>query len=104
MTKTKKKTKELKRWLDEPGNVALFLKTFFVLCGVCLVADLVFSLVSHKHHAFVDDSLVEVIEGLPTFYGLYGFLACVALILISKMMRSANDKNILLRDEDYWEK
>jgi hypothetical protein len=104
MTDSKKKPKESKRWLDEPRNVTLFLKVFFWLCGICLVADLIFSLVSHKHHAFVDDSWVEGMEGLPTFYGIYGFLACVALILVSKLMRGINGKKILMREEDYWEK
>jgi hypothetical protein len=104
MTETKKKTKDAKYWLDEPRNVSLFLKVFFWLCGICLVADLIFFLVSHKHHAFVDDSLAEGMEALPTFYGIYGFLACVALILVSKLMRGINGKKILMREEDYWEK
>ena len=104
MTNNKKKPKEAKRWLDEPGNVSLFLRVFFWICGICLIADLVFYLVSHKHHAFADDSLAGAAEGLPTFYGIYGFLACVALILVSKLMRGINGKKILMREEDYWEK
>ena len=44
------------------------------------------------------------IDVLPAFYGVYGFVACVALVYVSKLMRSWNGKRILMRDEDYWEK
>ena len=104
MTDNKKKSKEAKQWLDEPRNVSLFLKVFFWLCGICLLADLIFSIGWHKHHAFADDSLTEGMEALPTFYGIYGFLACVALILVSKLMRGVGKRKILMREEDYWEK
>jgi|TARA_B110000483_G_C18019990_1_gene474612 uncharacterized membrane protein len=101
---TKKDTSESKRWLDNPVNVKNFLKLFFGLCGICLVVDLIYSFVSHKHHAFYEEGTIRSMEAFPMFYGLYGFLACVLLILVSKMMRSINGKRILMRDEDYWEK
>jgi len=41
---------------------------------------------------------------LPAFYGVYGFLACVGLVYVSKVMRGWMGKNILMRSENYWEK
>mgnify|MGYP001572290859 CR=1 FL=1 len=95
---------EPKRWLDNPGNIKNFLKFFFGLCGICLLVDLIYSLGWHKHHAFYEEGTIRTMEAFPVFYGLYGFLACVLLILVSKMMRSISGKKILMRDEDYWEK
>ena len=102
--KTTKKPKEPTRWLDDPSNVKKLIRGFYWTCAVIILIDLVFSIGWHKHHAFADDSLTEGMEALPTFYGIYGFLACVALILVSKMMRSVGKRKILMREEDYWEK
>ena len=38
------------------------------------------------------------VEKIPTFYALYGFVACVVLVVIAKWMRI-----ILIRDEDYYD-
>ena len=38
-------------------------------------------------------------EGWPGFYPMYGFVACVALVLVAKQLRK-----ILMRDEDYYDR
>lgn len=104
MKKKFKQSDEKPRWLDDPSNVRRFLYGFFLLCGICIVADFVFSFGWHKHHAFSDESIAAKIEAMPAFYGFYGFVSCTLLILISKVMRGFGKIKILMRDEDYWEK
>ena len=69
-----------------------------------ILADVIFSLVWHKHAIFKEDVSLHSYETLPAFYGIYGFLACVGLVYVSKLMRSWNGKNVLMREEDYWDK
>ena len=99
-----KKTKEDKGWLDQPENVRKIIRLFYALCVIVIVADLAFTLGWHKHAAFGEESGLHFIETLPSFYGVYGFLACVGLVYVSKLMRSWKGKNLLMREEDYWEK
>jgi hypothetical protein len=75
-------------WLDEPRNVAKVFWGLVVLCVVLVVADLFYS----KHVAFV----AEEIFG---FYGIFGFVACVFLVLAAKELRK-----LLRRAEDYYER
>jgi len=104
MSKKSTKTKEKKYWLDSPQNIRKFILCFYALCGLVLVADLIYSVFFHKHSSFDKELLMHYIDILPTFYGVYGFVACVALVYLSKLMRGWNGKRILMRDEDYWEK
>lgn len=99
-----RKSKETPRWLDSAKNVRKIIVGFYGLCALIILIDLIFSLGWHKHAALGEDSSLHTIETLPSFYGLYGFLACVALVYVSKLMRGWKDKNILMREEDYWEK
>ena len=75
-------------WLDNPKNVA---KVFWSVVGTCVilfVADAFY----HKH--------VELeAESWFGFYGIYGFVACVALVLAAKELRK-----ILMRGEDYYDR
>ncbi|WP_455199874.1 hypothetical protein [Kaarinaea lacus] len=72
---------------DNPGNVSRLLSGFYVICGVLLLADFI----AHRH-------TVHPWEGFPGFYALYGFVACVVLVLIAKEMRK-----VLMRKEDYYD-
>ena len=75
-------------WLDSRKNVA---KVFWGVVAVCVLlftADAFY----HKH--------VELqAESHFGFYGIYGFVACVALVLAAKELRK-----ILMRDEDYYDR
>ena len=96
--------KEKPRWLDSPENIRTVIRGFYGLCALIIVVDLIFSLGWHKHAALAEDSNLHALETLPAFYGIYGFLACVGLVYVSKLMRGWKGKNILMREEDYWEK
>tara|TARA_B100000989_G_scaffold22734_1_gene14866 strand:- start:325 stop:639 length:315 start_codon:yes stop_codon:yes gene_type:complete len=103
MSKAKKKKKEPKGWLDEPSNIRKIIKGFYWICGLVLLADFIFSIGWHKHEAFGEEFTLHGIETLPAFYGLYGFVACVGLVYVSKSMRDWNGKRTLMREEDYWD-
>lgn len=63
------------------------LRIFYLCCAALLLADFFI----HRH-------TITDIEKLPTFYGLYGFIACVILVVIAKWLRI-----ILIRSEDYYD-
>ncbi|MDJ0942016.1 MAG: hypothetical protein QNJ30_01010 [Kiloniellales bacterium] len=79
--------KERTYWLDDPANVK---KVVWALVGVCVIVFLADALI-HKHGYFQ----VEHIFG---FYGIYGFVVCVGLVLAAKALRI-----ILMRPEDYYD-
>ena len=79
--------KEKTYLFDRPENVSRLLKGFYAVCALLVLADFVF----HRHIGFDW-------EKVPAFYALYGFVACVLLVLIAKQMRK-----ILMRKEDYYD-
>ncbi|MBV2120585.1 MAG: hypothetical protein N0E55_19105 [Candidatus Thiodiazotropha taylori] len=72
---------------DRQENVDRLLKGFYAICVLLVVLDLIL----HRHIGFVW-------EKLPAFYAIYGFVACVLLVVIAKKMR-----NVLMRGEDYYD-
>lgn len=75
-------------WLDEPRNVTRLYRGLWGI-GILLV---LLDLAVHRHaEAGFDD--------LFGFYGLYGFIACVALVLAAKLLRRA-----VMRPEDYYDR
>ena len=88
---------EQPRWLDDFENVR---KVYRALWGVCLllVGGEVLLRWAHRraaqagelHHGFA-------FESWPGFYALFGFIACVALVLSAKELRK-----LLMRPEDYY--
>jgi len=91
-------------WLDQPENRKKSTRWFYGLCGFLILIDLVFSLGWHKHAAFSEDLSLHTVETLPAFYGVFGFLGCAVLVYLSKFLSRIGEKNILTREEDYWEK
>ena len=79
--------KEKIHFFDRPENVDRLLKGFYAICALLVLADFVF----HRHAGFDW-------EKIPAFYGIYGFVACVLLVVIAKKMR-----NVLMRKEDYYD-
>ncbi len=61
---------------------------FTIVCAVLLTVE--FAVDRHVSHAW---------ESLWGFYAIYGFVACVALVEIAKLLRA-----LLGRDPDYYEK
>jgi hypothetical protein len=91
-------------WLDLPDNRKRLVRWFYGLCGFLILIDLVFSMGWHKHAAFSEDLSLHTVETLPAFYGVFGFLGCAALVYLSNFLSRIGDRDILTREEDYWEK
>jgi hypothetical protein len=89
---------ERERFLDRPENVRKVLRILYVVCGFLMLldfADVVLQRlhIIHLRHAY------RVWEGLPGFYSVFGFVACVTLVLIAKQMR-----RVLKRGEEYYDR
>ena len=74
-------------WLDEPRNVTKVFWSVVIACALLFGADAFY----HKHAEFEAESWFG-------FYGIYGFVGSVALVLAAKGLRK-----ILMRDEDYYD-
>jgi len=79
--------KEL-NFLDSAENTKKVRKYFFIILGVLLVID-----------PFVPKHIELPWEGVPFFYAVYGYAACVSLIFVAKALRF-----IVKRDKDYYQK
>lgn len=82
------KAGEPKGWLDSRRNVDLIVYALYALSVVLFAADFFV----HKHAPFA-------IEHVFGFYAIYGFVGCVALVLIAKALRV-----LLMRPEDYYDR
>ena len=78
---------EKKYWLDEPRNVTRLVWTLVGVCVLLFLADAIYE----KHPVFAAESWFG-------FYGIFGFVACVGLVLAAKWLRT-----ILMRGEDYYD-
>lgn len=72
---------------DKPKNVSRLLNIFYALCVILVIADFIL----HRHIGFSW-------EKIPAFYAIYGFVACVALVVIAKKIRA-----VVMRKEDYYD-
>ena len=79
---------ERRYWLDNRRNVDKVFYALIALCVGTVAADFFYE--KHAHFA------AEYVIGA---YGIYGFVACVGLVLAAKEMRK-----LLKRDEDYYER
>lgn len=75
-------------WLDDPRNVDRIVWGLYAFCAALFLIDVFVP----KHGPFT-------IEHLFGFYGIYGFVACIGLVLAAKGLRV-----ILMRPEDYYER
>ncbi|MEH6627644.1 MAG: hypothetical protein V7739_14465 [Motiliproteus sp.] len=82
------KTKNTKSYLfDDPAKVRLLVRSLVVVCVLLFGLDLL--LHRHVEHPW---------EALPGFYSLYGFVACVVLVLLAKELRK-----LVMRKADYYQ-
>ena len=81
---------ERKHFFDDPARVRLVIRALFAACALLLAADFVV----HRHLSFREGVFGP--EAWWGFYGIYGFVACVLLVLGATQLR-----RVLMRDEDY---
>ena len=78
---------EKKHFFDNPENIKRVLYVFYGCCVFLFALDFVI----HRH-------VMHSWENLWGFYPVFGFVACVILVLIAKWMRT-----FLMRSEDYYD-
>ena len=71
---------------DNPRNVSRLLRILYVICLLLFILDFIL----HRH-------VTHKWEELTGFYAIFGFVACVTLVLAAKQLRK-----ILKRKEDYY--
>lgn len=81
-------TQEKRYWLDSSANVTKLYRALWGIGIGLLVADLLVG--RHETYGFVE---------WIGFYCVYGFVACVALVLTAKALR-----RVVMRSEDYYER
>jgi sterol desaturase/sphingolipid hydroxylase (fatty acid hydroxylase superfamily) len=79
---------EKKYLFDNPRNVKILLRSFFSSLVILLIVE--FFIRKHPHFAW---------EGWLEFYAVYGFVACVALVLAAKYIL----RPLMKRREDYYD-
>ncbi len=89
---------ERERFLDRPENVRKVLRILYAVCGFLLLLDLV-DVVLRRLQLHDLRHAYRVWEGFPGFYSVFGFVACVTLVLIAKQMR-----RVLKREEEYYDR
>ena len=75
-------------WLDSSENVTKLYRAVWAV-GLALVG---LDLIVHRHAE-------TAFDGWFGFYGVYGFVACVSLVLTAKGLR-----RIVMRPEDHYER
>ena len=75
-------------FFDKKENIDKIIKVFYAVCALLVVVD--FIVHRHIYHDW---------ENIPAFYAIYGFIGCVVLVLIAKLMRK-----VLMKEEDYYDK
>ena len=76
-----------KYWLDDRHNITKVVWGLVILCGILFVADAFYD----KHPHFIAETYFG-------FFGIFGFVVCVGLVLTAKVMRI-----LLKRGEDYYD-
>ena len=84
----------LERQLEDPVRFRRVKRWFYVVLAVIVAAEIVLPLVFHPDHPHHFG-----FEGFPAWGALYGFLSCVAIIVVSKLIGKA----CLMRSEDYYD-
>ena len=87
MTKQNKPLDPFGLW-DDPKNVGRLLSMFYVICAILFLVDFVV----HRH-------MIHPWEHMWGFYAIFGWIACVILVLVAKELRKA-----LMRGEDFYDR
>jgi len=76
------------QWIEKPGRLKHMWHVFVAITVLLVTIDF---FIPHDHTYLV-------FETIPGFSAVYGFVACVALVLIAKILRK-----ICKRDMDYYD-
>lgn len=79
---------EKKYFFDKPKNVKRFLWAFYLSLLLFVIVDLF--ILKHPHFSY---------EKFPSFYGTFGFVGCVVLVLAAKYIL----RPLVKRKEDYYD-
>lgn len=79
---------EKKHIWDEKKNIVTLLKVFFSICAILFALDFIIPKENHMPW-----------EEWPGFYAIYGLVACVILVLVSKYVL----RPLVERDENYYD-
>lgn len=79
---------ERKHIFDNPRNVKKLLLFFYITLGVLVVVD--FFIDKHPHFLW---------EAWPQFFAVFGFVACVCLVLVAKYVL----RPLVRRGERYYD-
>jgi hypothetical protein len=78
---------EKKHFFDKPENLKRLLRIFYAICAGLFLIDAVF----HRH-------VIHAWESLFGFYAVFGFVACVLLVLAATEMRK-----VLMRKDNFYD-
>jgi hypothetical protein len=78
---------EREHLFDKPRNVRRLLYVLYSICVLLFASEFLYQ--RHTQHAW---------DSWPGFYAGYGFVGCVLLVLIAKLLR-----RFLKRPEDYFD-
>ena len=81
-----KQSNQKQHLFDKPRNVSRLLTVLYIICALLFILDFIL----HRHVTHRWDEVTG-------FYAIFGFVACVALVLIAEQLRK-----ILKRKEDYY--
>ncbi len=76
------------RMFDKPENIKRLLIIFFIASTVVILIDLVY----HRHTVFAWEDYFG-------FYAVFGFVACVVLVIVSKYIL----RPLTMRKEEYYD-
>jgi hypothetical protein len=82
-----------------PQNIRKLWMAFYAVLGLLLLLDpKLLELVGLREHDPHHEARF-VVDGLPEFYAVYGFLTCLAMVVVSKKIIGA----LLMRPDTYYE-
>ena len=83
----------LERQLEDPTRFRRIKRWFYVGVAAVALSEIVLPLLFHGDHSYF------WFESFPAWGSLYGFLSCVVIIVVSKLL----GKVWLMRREDYYD-
>ncbi|MFA5903180.1 MAG: hypothetical protein WC836_04550 [Desulfobacula sp.] len=89
---------EKKHVFDNPRNVKRLLTVFFSFVVILLILDAFYILLSRMN--VIHSHMNYQWEEFWGFYAIFGFVACVILVLVSKYVL----RPLVKREEDYYDK